>query len=65
MDYLTVQQTMSLLLALVGVLWSLVQLAVIGWVSLVWWELRRLRDRSIRWDTQLARIEAQLEAIQH
>lgn len=56
---------MSLLLALVGVLWSLVQLAVIGWVSLVWWELRRLRDRSIRWDTQLARIEAQLEAIQH
>lgn len=60
-DHFTVNETIAVLLALAGVLWSIVQLAVIGWVALVWYEIRRLRDRSIEWDLKLARIEAQIE----
>lgn len=60
-DYLPSSTAIAVLVAVLGALWALVQLALVSWTALVWWEIRRLRDRTDGIDNRLARIEGNIE----
>jgi hypothetical protein len=60
MDAFTHTQLIALLLAVIGALWSFIQVCVLGWSVLVWYEIRRLRDRTITWESRLSAIEVKL-----